>query len=51
MITAFAIAPITPDSATIVLVFFSMEFITSVGFSINDYFGQKGIFGAPDSFR
>jgi len=41
LITAFAIASITPDLATIVLVFFSMAFITSAGFSINDYFDKE----------
>ena len=52
LLTAFAITPIgTIDFKTVLLVFFSMAFITSAGFSINDYFGQKGIFGAPDSFR
>lgn len=41
LITAFAITPKTPDFATIVLVFFSMAFITSAGFSINDYFDKE----------
>jgi 4-hydroxybenzoate polyprenyltransferase len=50
LITAFAIAPITPDLATIVLVFFSMEFITSVGFSINDYFDKKVYLVRPIPF-
>ncbi len=39
-ITALAISPCFPDALTLVLVFFSMAFVTSAGFSINDYFDR-----------
>src|SRR4030066_2400300 len=42
LLTAFAITPIgTIDFKTVLLVFFSMAFITSAGFSINDYFDRE----------
>jgi len=41
LITAFAISPKFPDATTAVLIFFSMAFITSAGFSINDYFDRE----------
>jgi geranylgeranylglycerol-phosphate geranylgeranyltransferase len=42
LLTAFAITPLgTLDFKTVLLVFFSMAFITSAGFSINDYFDRE----------
>ena len=41
LITAFAITRDTLSFETILLVFFSMAFITSAGFSINDYFDRE----------
>src|SRR4030066_1484154 len=42
LLTAFAITPIgTIDFKTVLLVFFSMAFITSAGFSITDYFDRE----------
>jgi geranylgeranylglycerol-phosphate geranylgeranyltransferase len=42
LLTAFAITPLgTLDFKTVLLVFFSMAFITSAGFSINDYFDKE----------
>ena len=41
LITAFAIAKGLLASETILLVFFSMAFITSAGFSLNDYFDRE----------
>jgi geranylgeranylglycerol-phosphate geranylgeranyltransferase len=42
LLTAFAITSLgTLDLKTILLVFFSMAFITSAGFSINDYFDKE----------
>jgi geranylgeranylglycerol-phosphate geranylgeranyltransferase len=41
LITAFAITRDTLGFETILLVFFSMAFITSAGFSINDYFDRE----------
>jgi geranylgeranylglycerol-phosphate geranylgeranyltransferase len=40
LLTAFAITRDTLGFETILLVFFSMAFITSAGFSINDYFDR-----------
>jgi geranylgeranylglycerol-phosphate geranylgeranyltransferase len=42
LLTAFAITPLgSLDLKTVVLIFFSMAFITSAGFSINDYFDRE----------
>jgi geranylgeranylglycerol-phosphate geranylgeranyltransferase len=42
LLTAFAITSLgTLDFKTVLLVFFSMAFITSAGFSINDYFDKE----------
>jgi geranylgeranylglycerol-phosphate geranylgeranyltransferase len=41
LLTAFAITKETINFQTIVLIFFSMAFITSAGFSINDYFDRE----------
>lgn len=41
LLTAFAITKDTLGFETILLVFFSMAFITSAGFSINDYFDRE----------
>jgi geranylgeranylglycerol-phosphate geranylgeranyltransferase len=41
LITAFAISNETINIQTILLIFFSMAFITSAGFSINDYFDRE----------
>jgi geranylgeranylglycerol-phosphate geranylgeranyltransferase len=41
LLTAFAITRDTLGFETILLVFFSMAFITSAGFSINDYFDKE----------
>jgi geranylgeranylglycerol-phosphate geranylgeranyltransferase len=42
LLTAFAIAPLgTFDIKTVLLIFFSMAFITSAGFAINDYFDRE----------
>jgi geranylgeranylglycerol-phosphate geranylgeranyltransferase len=41
LITAFAISKGTINIPTILLIFFSMAFITSAGFSINDYFDRE----------
>lgn len=41
LLTAFAIAPKELNTQTVLLVFFSMAFITSAGFSINDYFDKE----------
>ena len=41
LLTAFAITREILDFETILLVFFSMAFITSAGFSINDYFDKE----------
>lgn len=40
LITAFAIAKDPINIQTVLLIFFSMAFITSAGFSINDYFDR-----------
>jgi len=41
LLTAFAITATTPDSTTLLLIFFSMACISSAGFSINDYFDKE----------
>ena len=43
LLTAFAItkAPLSLSVQTILLIFFSMAFITSAGFAINDYFDRE----------
>src|SRR3989337_4387904 len=45
LLTAFAITPnfldLILNFKSVVLVFFSMAFITSAGFSINDYFDKE----------
>ena len=43
LLTAFAItkAPLSMNLQTILLIFFSMAFITSAGFAINDYFDRE----------
>ena len=41
LITAFAISNESINIQTILLIFFSMAFITSAGFSINDYFDRE----------
>jgi geranylgeranylglycerol-phosphate geranylgeranyltransferase len=41
LLTAFAITKEILNFQTVVLIFFSMAFITSAGFSINDYFDKK----------
>src|ERR1035437_4994062 len=43
LLTAFAItkAPLSISVQTILLIFFSMAFITSAGFAINDYFDRE----------
>ena len=41
LITAFAISTQAINIQTILLIFFSMAFITSAGFSINDYFDRE----------
>jgi geranylgeranylglycerol-phosphate geranylgeranyltransferase len=41
LLTAFAIAREMLDLQTVALTFFSMAFITSAGFSINDYFDRE----------
>jgi len=43
LLTAFAItkAPLSMNVQTILLIFFSMAFITSAGFAINDYFDRE----------
>jgi len=41
LITAFAIAQGPINIQTVLLIFFSMAFITSAGFSINDYFDRE----------
>lgn len=41
LITAFAISNEIINLQTILLIFFSMAFITSAGFSINDYFDRE----------
>jgi len=41
LITAFAIAQDPISIQTVLLIFFSMAFITSAGFSINDYFDRE----------
>jgi geranylgeranylglycerol-phosphate geranylgeranyltransferase len=41
LLTAFAITKTLIDFDTILLIFFSMAFITSAGFSINDYFDRE----------
>ncbi len=43
LLTAFAItkAPLSMSVQTILLIFFSMAFITSAGFAINDYFDRE----------
>jgi geranylgeranylglycerol-phosphate geranylgeranyltransferase len=41
LLTAFAITKDAISVQTIVLIFFSMAFITSAGFSINDYFDRE----------
>ena len=41
LITAFAISNEVINIQTILLIFFSMAFITSAGFSINDYFDRE----------
>lgn len=41
LITAFAISNDSINIQTILLIFFSMAFITSAGFSINDYFDRE----------
>src|SRR3972149_722392 len=41
LLTAFAIAKTLLPPQTILLVFFSMAFITSAGFAINDYFDRE----------
>jgi geranylgeranylglycerol-phosphate geranylgeranyltransferase len=41
LLTAFAITKDLLDFKTILLIFFSMAFITSAGFSLNDYFDRE----------
>jgi geranylgeranylglycerol-phosphate geranylgeranyltransferase len=41
LLTAFAITKSIIDPLQIVLIFFSMGFITSAGFAINDYFDRE----------
>ena len=43
LLTAFAITkdPLSLSIQTILLIFFSMAFITSAGFAINDYFDRE----------
>jgi geranylgeranylglycerol-phosphate geranylgeranyltransferase len=41
LLTAFAITKNIPTLDTILLIFFSMAFITSAGFAINDYFDRE----------
>lgn len=41
LLTAFAITKTVFNLETILLIFFSMAFITSAGFSINDYFDRE----------
>ena len=41
LLTAFAITKELLDFQTILLIFFSMAFITSAGFSLNDYFDRE----------
>ena len=41
LITAFAISKVFLAPQTILLVFFSMAFITSAGFALNDYFDRE----------
>jgi geranylgeranylglycerol-phosphate geranylgeranyltransferase len=41
VLTAFAISKIMIAPQTIVLIFFSMAFITSAGFAVNDYFDRE----------
>jgi geranylgeranylglycerol-phosphate geranylgeranyltransferase len=41
LLTAFAITKSLLDPVTILLIFFSMAFITSAGFAINDYFDRE----------
>jgi len=41
LLTAFAITKSILDPVTILLVFFSMAFITSAGFALNDYFDRE----------
>ncbi len=41
LLTAFAITKSILDPVQIVLIFFSMAFITSAGFAINDYFDRE----------
>src|SRR5512140_3922444 len=43
VLTAFAISlhPLSISMQTLVLIFFSMAFITSAGFAINDYFDRE----------
>ena len=41
LLTAFAITKGFPTVQTVALIFFSMAFITSAGFSINDYFDRE----------
>jgi geranylgeranylglycerol-phosphate geranylgeranyltransferase len=41
LLTAFAITKSMIDPVQIVLIFFSMAFITSAGFAINDYFDRE----------
>lgn len=41
LLTAFAITKSIIDPVQIVLIFFSMAFITSAGFAINDYFDRE----------
>ena len=41
LLTAFAITKNIPTIDTILLIFFSMAFITSAGFALNDYFDRE----------
>jgi geranylgeranylglycerol-phosphate geranylgeranyltransferase len=41
LLTAFAITKELLDFETVLLIFFSMAFITSAGFSLNDYFDRE----------
>ena len=41
LLTAFAIAKNPLSIPTVLLIFFSMAFITSAGFAINDYFDRE----------
>ena len=41
LLTAFAITKNIPTIGTILLIFFSMAFITSAGFALNDYFDRE----------